>query len=80
MMALSDACSDFNCKIADFVSGSIKDLKENLDNYDDPFWGYVRGEIPAVRRAIAAFENESCAANYFAPRAEHQAEAAGHRS
>jgi hypothetical protein len=55
---LSDACSDFNSAVANFVFERISRLKDELDNYDQPPFDYHRGEIPAIRRAIAAFEND----------------------
>jgi hypothetical protein len=54
---LSDTCFDFNSKIAKFVCEALDELKAELDHYDEPPW-YVRGEIPAIRRAIAAFDND----------------------
>jgi hypothetical protein len=55
---LSDACSDFNSEISGIVLNRISKLKADLDNYSQPPFDYVHGEISAIRRAIATFESD----------------------
>jgi hypothetical protein len=55
---LSDACSDFNSEISDLALDRISSLKAQLDNYSRPPFDYGLGEIPAIRRAITAFETD----------------------